>query len=61
MPILCLRYWNSNDDVKKRVDDVQAIEKSGTKTEIDQAVAKLKVADETVVAVNLSDDDNVKL
>ncbi len=52
---------SENDDVKKRVDDVQAIEKSGTKTEIDQAVAKLKVADETVVAVNLSDDDNVKL
>ncbi len=52
---------SENDDVKKRVDDVQAIEKSGTKTEIDQAVAKLKVADETVVDVNLSDDDNVKL
>ncbi|MBU7561940.1 KxYKxGKxW signal peptide domain-containing protein [Weissella cibaria] len=52
---------SENDDVKKRVDDVQAIEKSGTKTEIDQAVAKLKVADETVVAVNISDDDNVKL
>ena len=31
---------SENDDVKKRVDDVQAIEKSGTKTEIDQAVAK---------------------
>ena len=52
---------SENNDVKKRVDDVQAIEKSGTKTEIDQAVAKLKVADETVVAVNISDDDNVKL
>lgn len=49
----------TDDDVKARIDAVKSAEETGTKTAIDEAVAKLQVADETVVAKNITDDKDV--
>ncbi|MCT0013051.1 hypothetical protein, partial [Weissella cibaria] len=49
----------TDDDVKARIDAVKSAEETGTKTAIDEAVAKLQVADETVVAKNIADDKDV--
>lgn len=49
----------TDDDVKARIDAVKSAEETGTKTTIDEAVAKLQVADETVVAKNIADDKDV--
>ncbi|TVV34623.1 hypothetical protein FO436_08565 [Weissella cibaria] len=48
-----------DDDVKARIDAVKSAEETGTKTAIDEAVAKLQLADETVVAKNIADDKDV--
>lgn len=49
----------TDDGVKARIDAVKSAEETGTKTAIDEAVAKLQVADETVVAKNMADDKDV--
>lgn len=46
----------TNDDVKNRIAAVKAAEETGTKSVIDEAVAKLQTADATVVPTNVSDD-----
>ncbi|WP_386084983.1 hypothetical protein [Weissella cibaria] len=46
----------TNDDVKNRIAAVKAAEETGTKSVIDEAVAKLQTADATVVPANVSDD-----
>ncbi|MCT0956332.1 hypothetical protein EFL64_00525 [Weissella cibaria] len=46
----------TNADVKNRIAAVKAAEETGTKSVIDEAVAKLQTADATVVPANVSDD-----
>ncbi|MFL4499443.1 hypothetical protein [Weissella sp. MSCH1] len=46
----------ANDDVKNRIAAVKAAEETGTKSAIDEAVAKLQTADATVVPANVADD-----
>ncbi|TGE75634.1 hypothetical protein [Weissella confusa] len=48
-----------NDDVKNRVAAVKDAEKTGTATDVAKTVAKLQMADATVVPTNVSDDADV--
>ena len=51
---------NSDDEVKLTVDNLKKAIATGTKTVIDEAINKVKTAVDTIVAVNISDSDDVK-